>query len=50
VTYGETYAHFEHAPMWGQEWQADGNGCRGVERDKVQAKLNAIAEARREAA
>lgn len=42
VTYGETYAHFEYAPMWGQSWQADGNGCRGVERDKVQAQLNAI--------
>lgn len=47
VTYGETYAHFQHAPSWGQEWQADGNGCRGVERDKVQAKLNLIARTRR---
>ena len=43
VSYGETYAHFEYASAWGPiSWQADGNGCRGVERDKVQAKLNII--------
>lgn len=43
VTYGETYAHFEFAAAWGPiSWQADGNGCSGVQRDKVQAKLNSI--------
>ncbi len=44
VTYGETYAHFQdngtNGPAWVRGWQADGNGCRGVERDKVQAALN----------
>jgi hypothetical protein len=43
VTYGETFAHFEYASAWGPiRWQADGNGCRGVQRDKVQDKLNII--------
>ena len=44
VTYGETYAHFQdngdNGPAWVRGWQADGNGCRGVKLDKVQAALN----------
>lgn len=39
VSYGETFAQFEyHAPRW----YAHGNGCRGVERDKVEQRLNAL--------
>lgn len=42
VIYGETYAHFAFAPCYGSNWQDDGNGCRGVEREKVRAKLNEL--------
>ncbi len=49
VEYGETFARFQYAPCWGNDWQADGNGCRGVDRDKVLAKLNEASAKRRAA-
>jgi hypothetical protein len=36
--YGETFAEFEL--MYGR-WVASGNGCRGIQRDKVEALLTA---------
>ena len=43
VEYGETFARFQRVAAWGPvRWVSDGNGCRGVQRDKVEAKLNQI--------
>jgi len=39
VEYGETFARFEFHHV---RWYADGNGCRGVDRDKVEKKLNEL--------
>jgi hypothetical protein len=39
VINGETYAHFETSFSC---WSADGNGCRGVDRDGVLKELNRI--------
>lgn len=36
VEYGETFAEFQQA---GGRWHDSGNGCRGVQRDKVIAGL-----------
>lgn len=50
VEYGETFAHFERltpSGPWGSpRWVADGNGCSGVRRDKVEAALNATEQVR----
>lgn len=41
VEYGETYAHFNHSHFFGPpQWNTDGNGCRGIQRDKVLELLN----------
>ena len=42
VEYGETFAEFVKV---GDRWQDGGNGCRGVQRDKVVAALTAVGEA-----
>ena len=39
VAYGETFAEFDRSP--GGRWFDGGNGCRGVQRDKVVAALTA---------
>lgn len=36
VAYGETFAEFQRS---GGRWYDSGNGCRGVQRDKVVAAL-----------
>lgn len=43
VAYGETFAQFEYGGEhgWCRGWQDSGNGCRGVEREKVARALNA---------
>lgn len=44
VEYGETFAEFTryaHFPA-GRQWDASGNGCRGVDRDGVLKKLNEV--------
>lgn len=45
VPYGETYEHFVRMPFCGMRWHDDGNGCRGVQREKVRAKLEEIDKA-----
>ena len=37
VEYGETFASFTYD---GRRWNDTGNGCRGVQRDKVVAALS----------
>ncbi len=36
VSYGETFAAFDYV---GQRWHDSGNGCRGVQRNKVISTL-----------
>ena len=41
VSYGETYAEFEYSSSWGPaRWQDSGNGCCGVQRNKVVEALD----------
>jgi hypothetical protein len=42
VTYGETFAEFEYAHVFGPaRWHDSGNGCRGVDRSAVVKALDA---------
>ena len=41
VVYGETYAEFEYGSTHGPaRWQDSGNGCEGVNRNKVVEALS----------
>jgi hypothetical protein len=41
--YGETFAEFTYQNTWGgYRWDASGNGCSGIKRDKVVELLSRV--------